>query len=161
MRPPTEAFRKPRSFCSDADNYLPGPITTIDLLLCHSLVRPLILFSIFPSRSLYQPVLMRRPPAAPSICPPRRPSWTASRIRPKAFAHAHLRLPGAPKSCSHAGTLPLRSIWQRLPFIKVNRYFNNTGKSFDLSAHSWNEFLLHERCISRSSDPRNKSLANL
>jgi hypothetical protein len=56
---------------------------------------------------------------APSIWPPRRRCpLEASRIRPKAFAFAHSRLPGAPKSCSHAGIPPLRSIWWRLPFIK-------------------------------------------
>jgi hypothetical protein len=128
-------------FCTDADDNVPSYITTMNLLLCHSLVRQAILVSISDSRSLYQSFPMRRPPTHQAFGRPAVLALSASsRIRPKAFAHAHLQLPGALKSCSHAGTPPLRSIWQRLPFIKLHRYFTNPGKSFDPNTHRCNDY---------------------
>jgi hypothetical protein len=89
-----------------------------------SLLRSIILLSIFNSRSQ---VLIIPHSSAPTLQAFGRPAVAtlsaSSRIRPKAFAGAHLRSPGAPKSCSHTGTPPLRSIWQRLPFFKFDRYF--------------------------------------
>jgi hypothetical protein len=52
--------------------------------------------------------------------PPSPPFGTSSRIRPKAFAHAHLRLPGSPKNCPNTQLSRLRNIWCRLPVVYID-----------------------------------------